>query len=254
MISADDALAVEITGRIEHPRIITFGTAERAEVRLVDVEPDGAGVRFGIVVDGERHQGALPVPGHHNALNAAGAVAVLRQLGIPADRAVAALAAFGGTKRRFDLQGVVDGVSVYDDYAHHPVEVEAALTAARGVVGDGRILAVHQPHLYSRTMAMSDEFAEVLERLADRTIVLEVDGAREDPVPGVTGEYVSREFADPARVEYCPEWPDAARAVAEWARPGDFVITLGCGNVNRIVPQLLAALDERAPRADAHEA
>ncbi|NLT25381.1 MAG: UDP-N-acetylmuramate--L-alanine ligase [Microbacteriaceae bacterium] len=249
VISADDPLAVEITGRIDHRRIVAFGTAADADVRLVDVEPAGAGVEFGLVVDGVRHAARLPVPGFHNALNAAGAVAVLGELGIPAERAVPALAAFGGTKRRFDLQGVVDGVSVYDDYAHHPVEVEAALTAARGVVGEGRLLAVHQPHLYSRTQAMSPEFAAVLERLADRTIVLEVDGAREDPVPGVTGELVRREFADPARVEYHPEWPDAARAVAEWAQPGDFVITLGCGNVNRIVPQLLEALAEREPRA-----
>lgn len=253
VISADDPLAVALTARIDHPRVRTFGTAEHADVRLVDIEPDGAGMRFGIVVDGVRHQGALPVPGHHNALNAAGAVAVLLELGVDAARAVPALAAFGGTKRRFDLQGVVDGVSVYDDYAHHPVEVDAALTAARAVVGDGRILAVHQPHLFSRTMAMSDQFAEVLERVADHTIVLAVDGAREDPVPGVTGEYVSREFADPSRVEYHPEWPDAARAVAAWAEPGDFVITLGCGNVNRIVPQLLEALAERAPRSTAAE-
>lgn len=244
IISSDDPQSVALTPTLTHPRVRTFGESESADVRVSDIEATGNGVRFTIQVGAERAAGELAVPGHHNALNAAGAVAVLLSLGHPLPESVAALGAFGGTKRRFDLQGVVHGVSVYDDYAHHPAEVEAALRAARTVVGDGRILAVHQPHLYSRTQAMSDVFAEVYERLADHTIVLDVDGAREDPVPGVTGELVTRAFTNPERVEYRPEWGEAASAVAAWAEPGDFVITLGCGNVNRIVPQLLDALED----------
>ncbi|SJM65505.1 UDP-N-acetylmuramate--L-alanine ligase [Gulosibacter sp. 10] len=243
VISSDDEQARALTGRLSHPRIVTFGEDESAVVRVDGIEGSGAGVRFDIEYRGERAAGELAVPGRHNALNAAGATAVLLQLGYPLADAVASLRAFGGTKRRFDLQGVVGGVSVYDDYAHHPAEVEAALSAARSVVGEGRIIAVHQPHLYSRTRAMSDVFAEVYERLADHTIVLDVDGAREDPVPGVTGEFVSREFRDPSRVEYRPDWGEAARAAAARSEPGDFVITFGCGNVYRIVPQLLAALE-----------
>ncbi|MGO1544177.1 MAG: UDP-N-acetylmuramate--L-alanine ligase [Gulosibacter sp.] len=244
IISADDEQAVALTPTLTHAHVRTFGEAESADVRVGNIEPTGTGVRFTITADGASAAGELSVPGHHNALNAAGAVAVMLQLGHPLEAAVASLRAFAGTKRRFDLQGVVEGVSVYDDYAHHPAEVEAALSAARTVVGEGRIIAVHQPHLYSRTQAMSDVFAEVYERLADHTVVLDVDGAREDPVPGVTGEYVTREFKDPSRVEYQPDWADAAAAAASWAKPGDFIITLGCGNVYRIVPQLLEALDE----------
>ena len=242
VISSDDPLCVELAPRIDHRRVVTFGESETADVRVSNIEPSGSGVRFDLTADGQTCTGTLEVPGRHNALNAAGAVAVMRELGIAPHSAVAALRAFGGTKRRFDLQGIVNGVSVYDDYAHHPAEVAAALTAARSVVGDGRILAVHQPHLYSRTQAMCGEFAEVYERLADHTIVLDVDGAREDPVEGVTGALVVERFTDPSKVEYRPDWADAAAAVAAWAAPGDFVITLGCGNVNLIVPQLLDAL------------
>ena len=243
IISSDDPQAVALTPTLTHKNVKTFGEAADADIRVSDIAPTGSGVRFTITVGEESADGELAVPGHHNALNATGAVAVLLTLGHPLGQAVAALRAFGGTKRRFDLQGVIGGVSVYDDYAHHPAEVEAALKAARTVVGEGRIIAVHQPHLYSRTQAMSDVFAEVYERLADHTIVLDVDGAREDPVPGVTGEFVTREFKNSELVEYQPEWADAAAAAAAWAKPGDFIITLGCGNVYRIVPQLLEALE-----------
>jgi len=109
-------------------------------------------------------------------------------------------------------------------------------------VGEGRIIAVHQPHTYSRTRAMAGEFARVLEEHADQTVVLDVYGAREDPVPGVTGALVSDAFADPGRVRFVPDWQEAADYAASLARPGDYVITLGCGDVHRIVPQLLGAL------------
>ena len=111
-------------------------------------------------------------------------MAVLRTLGYELEPAVRAVEGFEGTVRRFELHGVERGVSVFDDYAHHPTEVAAALAAARTVVGDGRIIAVHQPHTYSRTQHMFREFAEVLESHADHTIVLDVYGAREDPIPG----------------------------------------------------------------------
>src|SRR5690606_35408336 len=103
---------------------------------------------------------------------------------------------------RFELHGSERGVSVYDDYAHHPTEVRAALEAARSVVGEGRIIAIQQPHTYSRTQLMHREFAEVLETYADHTVMLDVYGAREDPVPGVTGELLSGSFADAANVHF----------------------------------------------------
>jgi len=243
VISSDDELAVEVTGRLSHPRVIRFGEAEDADVRVSEIVSAGGATTFKLTHLGETYPARLEVPGRHNAINAAGAFAVLTTLGHGPLQAIEALGAFGGTKRRFEFHGSVRGVSVYDDYAHHPAEVEAALTAARTVVGEGRLIAVHQPHLYSRTRDMSDVFASVYERLADHTVVLAVCGAREDPIPGVTGALVSEAFTDDARVAYVPEWQDAADYTATVAREGDFVITFGCGDVNLIVPQLLEALE-----------
>jgi UDP-N-acetylmuramate--alanine ligase len=144
--------------------------------------------------------------------------------------------------RRFELHGIERGVSVFDDYAHHPTEVKAALEAARSVVGDGRLIAIQQPHTYSRTQHMYREFAEVLETYADHTVMLDVYGAREDPVPGVTGALVSDAFSDQEHVHYVADWQDAADYTATVAREGDYVITLGCGNVYLIIPQVLESL------------
>jgi UDP-N-acetylmuramate--alanine ligase len=242
VISSDDAGALRVSARLEHQRVLTFGESAGADFRVHSIETDGP-VRYVVDHEGVSYPGTLRVPGHHNAVNATGAVAVLVGLGFAPDAAVAAVGAFGGTGRRFELHGTVGGVSVYDDYAHHPTEVDAALTAARTVVGEGRIIAVHQPHLYSRTQLMAGEFAETLERTADFTIVLDVCGAREDPVPGVTGATVSERFADPEHVVYIDDWQRAADFMADYAQPGDFVITLGCGDVNLIVPQLLESLE-----------
>ena len=238
VISSDDAGASRVAARLTHRNVVSFGEAADADVR-VEFADDGS-VR---VSRGEESaELCLAVPGRHNVLNAAGAIAVMTELGHPFPDAVRAASAFGGTVRRFELHGTRRGVSVYDDYAHHPTEVEAALEAARTVVGSGRIIALHQPHTYSRTKLMATEFAEVLERCADHSVVLDVYGAREDPIPGVTGELVEHGFADPANVSYLPDWDAAAPRAAEVAREGDFIITLGCGNVNLIVPQVLDAL------------
>jgi UDP-N-acetylmuramate--alanine ligase len=246
VINADDEGARRVRSRVARDTVRTYGESADADVRVTDITTDGpaAGV---LASGGATARIRLRVPGRHNVLNAAGAVAVLLGLGYGLQEAADAVARFGGTGRRFDLQGRIDRISVYDDYAHLPAEVDAALTAARTVAGGGRIIAVHQPHLYSRTQAMAGRFAEVLERTADHTIVLDVDGAREDPVPGVTGELVVQRFQDPSRVDYEPDWARAAERVAGLVRPGDFVITLGCGSVYRIVPQLLEAIGDRTP-------
>ena len=191
---------------------------------------------------------SLAVPGAHNALNAAGAFTVLTGLGYDAGPVIA---------RPRDLHGHGPPVraarhrarraGVFDDYAHHPTEVEAALQTARSVAGGGRVIAVHQPHLYSRTQLMAGEFAEAYERLADHTVVLDVYGAREDPVPGVTGALVADRFADPDHVAYLPDWQAAADHVAAVAREGDLVMTLSCGDVYRIIPQILGALESTEP-------
>ncbi|MFG6501790.1 UDP-N-acetylmuramate--L-alanine ligase [Microbacterium sp. P05] len=241
VISADDAGAQRVRERLTHENVLTFGEATDADLRVGDLRTDGF-VTFSLTYRGESVSAGLRIPGAHNALNAAGAVGVLLQLGIALEPAVRAVESFGGTARRFELHAVERGVSVYDDYAHHPTEVAAALSAARTVIGGGRLIALHQPHTYSRTQAMYREFADVLESLADHTVVLDVYGAREDPVPGVTGELVSGAFADPERVHFVADWQAAADYTASVARAGDYVVTLGCGNVNLIIPQVVDAL------------
>lgn len=225
--------------------IRTFGESPDADVRLLEIGEDGP-VRYRVAVAGEELEGQLAVPGRHNAINAAGVIAVLTGLGIAAGDAVRALDGFAGTQRRFESHGLADGVRLYDDYAHHPTEVAAALQTARSVVGDGRVIAIHQPHLFSRTQAMAGEFAAVYEAGADHTVVLDVYGAREDPIPGVTGALVAERFVDPEHVDYRPDWQAAADRIAEIARPGDIVMTLSCGDVYRILPQVRAALERRS--------
>jgi UDP-N-acetylmuramate--alanine ligase len=241
VVSSDDPGAVHVTSRLTDKRIITFGEAADADVRVHSIVTDGH-VAFSLTYEGAEYSARLRIPGRHNAINAAGAFAVLAGLGFDPAASLEAISAFGGTERRFELHGTVGGVSVYDDYAHHPTEVAAALSAARTVVGEGRIIAVHQPHLYSRTRLFAREFAETLEKYADETVVLDVYGAREDPEPGVTGALVSERFEHPEHVAFIADWQDAADHTAEIARDGDFVITLGCGDVYRIVPQLLDSL------------
>lgn len=248
VISADDAGAQRVAASLVHPRIVTFGQDASADVRVTDIVTHGP-VSFTLGFEGASVVGRLAVPGAHNAINAAGAVAVLLTLGYDLEPALRAVEGFAGTVRRFELHGVERGVSVFDDYAHHPTEVAAALAAARTVVGEGRIIAIQQPHTYSRTQEMYREFADVLESHADHTVMLDVYGAREDPVPGVTGELVSDAFADPSHVHYVADWQQAADYTASVAREGDYVITLGCGNVYQIIPQVLQALAETPAEA-----
>ena len=247
VISSDDPGAVRVRSRLTHSTVIEFGEAAHATVRAEHIVADGP-VRFDVVTADAVVPVQLAVPGRHNAINATGAIAVLIGLGVDLHTAVRGVESFGGTQRRFELHNTVRGVRVFDDYAHHPTEVEAALAQARSVVGAGRVIAVHQPHLYSRTRMMADRFAEVYERLADHTIVLDVYGAREDPEPGVTGALVANHFTDASKVDFIADWQAAADRVGEIATDGDLVMTLSCGDVYRIIPQLVAALEETTSR------
>lgn len=241
VISSDDAGALRVGAGLSHPRVITFGEAEDADLRVTEIDTAGP-VAATLTRDGESVHMQLAVPGAHNAINAAGAVAVLGALGYSLVDAVRAVEGFAGTVRRLELHGVARGVRVYDDYAHHPTEVRAALEAMRGIAGSGRLIAIQQPHTYSRTQHMYQEFADVLETYADHTVMLDVYGAREDPVPGVTGELVSGAFRDPSHVRFVADWQRASDYTATVARDGDVVVTLGCGNVYQMIPQVLEAL------------
>ena len=164
---------------------------------------------------------------------------------LPVQRVLDGLAAYQGVHRRFELRGTVGGIRVYDDYAHHPSKITAQLRAARAVVGDGRLVVAFQPHLYSRTRAFASEFGRAL-GLADEVVVMEVYGAREDPIPGVTGATVAAQVPlPPERVCFEPSWSRVVTEVARRARPGDMVITMGAGDVTMIGPEVLAVLNER---------
>jgi UDP-N-acetylmuramate--alanine ligase len=241
-ISSDDEGAVAVTKLLHGKKVLTFGRAQGSFVRILKIDASGARVSFTVAVNGAEHSATLRVPGEHNAINAAGALAVLVGLGFGAAEALAAIATFGGTERRFELHGERRGVSVYDDFAHHPTEVIAALSAARAVVGAGKLITVFQPHLYSRTRLMHKEFAEAL-ALSDQVVVLDIYAAREDPEPGVTGALVSDSFVDQSKVHYVPLWDDAPAVAASLATSGDFIVTMGCGDVYRMVPALLEALE-----------
>jgi len=242
-ISSDDPGAVRVTKLITERKVITFGEAPSAAVRLLNVDTSGAQVSFDLQYENQVFSATLRVPGKHNAINAAGAFAVLVGLGLDPADSLSAIATFGGTERRFELHGETRGVKVYDDFAHHPTEVTAALSAARSVVGGGRLITVFQPHLYSRTKLFAKEFAESLE-LSDEVVVLDIYAAREDPEPGVTGALIADAFVDQSRMHYVPLWEDVPSSVAAIARAGDFVITMGCGDVYRQVPGILKALEE----------
>jgi UDP-N-acetylmuramate--alanine ligase len=245
VISADDPGAVAIAPRLEGRSVTTFGTSAAADVRLHSIEP-GPTASFGLAWRGRELSATLRVPGAHNALNAAGAFGVLVALGFEPDAALAAISRFEGTERRFELRGTVRGIRVFDDFAHHPTEIRAALSGARSVVGEGRILPIFQPHLFSRTRRLAAEFAAVFEELADHTIVVPIYPAREEPEPGVTGRLIVERFADGSRAEYVESWEEAIARAAALARPGDILLPMGGGDVYRLIPDLLKSL-EAAP-------
>ena len=239
VISSDDQGAKEVAKLITKP-MITFGEAKDATVRVQNIKED-ARISFELVYKDEKSSAKLILAGRHNALNAAGAVATLVSLGFDFQASVLEVAKFEGTERRFELHGQERGVSVYDDFAHHPTEVQAALNGARAVVGSGKLITVFQPHLYSRTRLFAKEFAQVLAE-SDEVVLLDIYAAREDPEPGVTGELILNNFSDQSKIHYAPNWEEASAKAASLADSGDFIVTMGCGDVYRMVPQLLQAL------------
>jgi UDP-N-acetylmuramate--alanine ligase len=183
----------------------------------------------------------LAVPGEHNRRNAAAALAALELAGVARTDAERVIVEFAGAGRRLEQRGEARGVAVLDSYAHHPAELAADLAAIRPA---GRVLALFQPHLYSRTAHLAYEFARAL-AAADAVCVTQIYPAREEPIPGVTGRLIVDELArlrPGMRIGWAPQLDDAVSIVSAWARPGDTVLTLGAGDVERAGPLLLEAL------------
>jgi UDP-N-acetylmuramate--alanine ligase len=276
---ADDPGAEAVAAQLElvsPQRVRRYGESPGADYRLGDVRPRGLAVSFAVTAGhspfGELFaQMTVHVPGHHNALNATAAFAAAVELGFAPPRVSAALAGYRGARRRMELKGEADGVRVFDSYAHHPTELAADLRAARDIVAagsgghgpaaaggkgsrgvppgadrvnpDGRVIAIFQPHLYSRTRIFAGDFGAAL-GLADEAVVLDVYAAREDPEPGVTGRLVA-DAVPGGRALFLPDRTQAAPLIARIAEPGDVVLTMGAGDVTALGPQLVEAIGRR---------
>jgi UDP-N-acetylmuramate--alanine ligase len=223
----------------------TYGLEAGAQVRAIDVEASAAGMDFRVNEEGV-DQGSfhLPVPGVHNLQNALGAAVAARCFGVDWDRVRDGLAAYRGVERRFDTLGSARGILVVDDYAHHPSEIQATLAAARGAHPDRRIVAVFQPHLFTRTRDFAEEFGRALAE-ADSIWVADVFPAREDPIEGVTGEMVAlaveRAGGD---VRYHADVNSMAESVMTELAAGDLLLTMGAGSVDRVAREVLERLEE----------
>ncbi len=246
VLCADDERLMELApGCVA--RVVTYGRSESADVRLTSYEATAGGGAFSVALPGGRELScSVRTPGEHMALNAAGVLAAAWALGIDMDAAARGIAAFGGVKRRFEHVGVVGDVTVVDDYAHHPTEVRATLTAARTACGGTRWV-VFQPHRYSRTAAFALEFGAAFDD-ADRVVILDVYSAGEAPVPGVSGKTVVDailQHRPRTRLAYFPHRGDVASYVADRVRAGDLVMTMGAGDVTAMGPEIVRALSER---------
>jgi len=238
----DNPLLAAILPRARR-RVYTYGVAAEADYRL---EFLGAGqgspfARFLVhTAAGPMGPFALHVPGRHNVLDATAAVAIAHQLQVAPDKIAEGLNTFRGVDRRFQLRGKARGVTVVDDYGHHPTEIRATLAAAREC-GYKKIHVVFQPHRYTRTRDLLDRFRGAFAD-ADSVIVLPIYAASEQPIPGVTAELLASRIEGP-QVQFIAEFPAAVAAVAAQAEEGDLILTLGAGSVSQLAPQILAALD-----------
>jgi UDP-N-acetylmuramate--alanine ligase len=223
---------------------VMYGFADDATWRVTGLEVDRSGSGFTLSGPPGSTTVRVPRPGRHVAMNAAGAISLLAEMGHDLDSLSGSLASFRGVGRRWEHRGTVDGVALFDDYAHHPTEVKATLEAAR-ILGPDRLWAVFQPHLYSRTERFSEEFGRALAQ-ADVVVVTDVYGAREEPVPGVTGELVAEAAtANGATVHYIPHRADLAAFLTPLLTEGDLVVSMGAGDITLLPAELASALAAR---------
>ena len=251
-VCTDHAEVQAMASRVENRRLVTYGVNPQAEVRAENLTMGPDGCRFDVVIhplEGTaiRYDGLhLPMAGHHNAMNALAAIAVARELGVTPEKIREGLAGFGGVRRRFTTTGVANGVRIVDDYGHHPVEIASVLKAARAVT-DGRVIAVVQPHRFTRLRDLFDEFCHAFND-ADVVVVADVYAAGEAPIEGVNRDALAdglRRYGH-RRVLTLDSPADLPRLVREEAKPGDLVVLLGAGDITGwayALPEQLTALE-----------
>jgi len=222
--------------------IFTYGESADYSISHISLQPTLSHARITKLgkVLGEL---SLTIPGSHNIENATAALAAGIKLGAPVADLLVGLNKFSGAKRRFENRGTVAGVTVIDDYGHHPTEVRVTLDTAKRFAGSGRVIAIFQPHRYSRTAMFDNEFAQVLQ-IADHTYLLEIYAASEAAIPGVSSILISNKM--PAeKVTFEPSMIDVVSSAVAEAKSGDLIITLGAGDVNLLVPLILQTLEEK---------
>jgi len=219
--------------------VMTYGVSADADLRIVAL--DAAPVaRVTVEYRAQRAVIELAVPGRLNGLNATGVLGVLLAAEFSLDEAARAVSGFTGADRRFQFHGDIGGVRFFDDHAHHPTEVKAALETARAVVGEGKVITMFQPHLYSRTQYMAKELAAACAEGSDHTIFFDIFGSREDPIEGVTTQLILDQLPPGTSYDFEPDWDAACELAVARAKPGDIVLTMSTGDLYQIVPQLLA--------------
>ena len=245
----DDAGAADLVSQARARGLQTIGVGESdaADLRAEAMSFSGSTSRFTVVDRGRRlGEVSLQIPGRHYVLDALAALAAGLRLGFSFADMKRGLEAFSGTRRRMEFKGEVDGIRVYDSYAHHPNEIRGDLQAARSLAGDGRVVVAYQPHMVSRTRIFGPAMGEAL-GAADEVVVMDVYVAREDPEPGINGQLVASHVPlPPERVMFEPSWSATPARLVERARPGDVVLTLGAGDVTLVGPEVLELLAERS--------
>jgi UDP-N-acetylmuramate--alanine ligase len=245
----DDERTRALLPRVER-RVVTYGMRKDSDFLVSECSAEGAASRFSVSYRNKSlGEFEIHVPGHHNVLNATAAIAVGVGLDIAPDAIRQALKEFRGVDRRFQLKGRANGIDVIDDYGHHPTEIRATLAAARQC-GYSRVHVVFQPHRYTRTQLLIDDFAGAFHD-ADTVSILDIYPASEQPILGITGEWLARRITETSgrKAEYVSSFADAAAAIARESQSGEMVLTLGAGNISQLGPQILEQLANYEIRA-----
>ena len=245
VLCSDDSGVQRLLARMQRAdlKVLSYGTTGDPDLLVDRIALSARGASARLTLRGRvLGELKLSIPGRHNLLNAAGALLVALEYGAPAQELMAGLTLFTGARRRFEIKGEVGGVTVIDDYGHHPTEIEATIATARTFAGAGRVFVIFQPHRFSRTQVFAAQFASAL-AAADHTFLLEVYAASEAPIPGVSSAAIASRMTTP--VTYEPSMPATITSIVTMVKPGDVVLTMGAGDVSALAPLILENLTAR---------